>query len=418
MLNSIQAKAADSFIAFHGYSAAVCKLRNTSSVSIDYRVGGTVAALAAGASVVIDSTASTSEVEVRRADLSATPVSVMLDFGVTSDEAYELAAATPAAHATAPAAHGGGDEANANKLVFFGDSLTSGSGSLQPYTNFVPTNTPFTRYNEGLPGRTVLQGIQAIQNRVLDHFSRAAKWNVAAVWLGVNTPRNGEGTYTDAFNYLVALCSQLQRRGFSVVVLTWTSCSDEVALGRDAFNTLVRAQWPLFADAIADVAADARIGSSGAYSNTAYFHDDQRHLIQAGHEIVGPIVGAAVNSITASIERPVGPFRVPGFTDKPSARFGSFQLQSYAVNNCWLSDNIYFDGSGDRYVADGSGVVIRFNDGVLRVQTAAAGAAGEYATLATVAEINGGALVLKSPDGTAYKLQPPNGGGAVSWVAA
>ena len=105
MLNSIQAKAADSFVAFHGYSAAVCKLRNTSSVSIDYRVGGTVAALAAGASAVIDSTASTSEVEVRRADLSATPVSVMLDFGVTSDEAYELAAAATAAHATAPAAH-------------------------------------------------------------------------------------------------------------------------------------------------------------------------------------------------------------------------------------------------------------------------------------------------------------------------
>lgn len=107
MLNSIQAKAADSFVAFHGYSAAVCKLRNTSSVSIDYRVGGTVAALAAGASAVIDSTASTSEVEVRRSDLSATPVSVMLDFGVTSDEAYELASAATLAHATEPAAHGG-----------------------------------------------------------------------------------------------------------------------------------------------------------------------------------------------------------------------------------------------------------------------------------------------------------------------
>lgn len=105
MLNSIQAKAADSFVAFHGYSAAVCKLRNTSSVSIDYRVGGVVAELAAGASAVIDSTASTSEVEVRRTDLSATPVSVMLDFGVTSDEAYELAAAATDAHNSDPQAH-------------------------------------------------------------------------------------------------------------------------------------------------------------------------------------------------------------------------------------------------------------------------------------------------------------------------
>lgn len=46
MKNSIQAKAADAFVSFHGYTAAVCKLRNTSAVSIDYRVGGTVAALA------------------------------------------------------------------------------------------------------------------------------------------------------------------------------------------------------------------------------------------------------------------------------------------------------------------------------------------------------------------------------------
>lgn len=105
MLNSIQTKASNSFVAFHGYSAAVCKLRNTSSVSIDYRVGGTVAALAAGASAVIDPTASTSEVEVRRTDLSATPVSVMLDFGVTSDEAYELATAATLAHDRDPAAH-------------------------------------------------------------------------------------------------------------------------------------------------------------------------------------------------------------------------------------------------------------------------------------------------------------------------
>ena len=350
-------------------------------------------------------------IEVRRRSAAGDIQRVQVPFS-------DLAKAAADDHDRNPAAHGGGDEANANKLIFFGDSLTSGAGSLQPYTDFVTTAATFTRYNEGLPGRTVLQGIQALQVSVLDHFSRAAKWNVAAVWLGVNTPRNGEGTYTDAFHYLVALCSQLQRRGFRVVVLTWTSCSDEVSLGRDAFNTLVRAQWPLFADALADVAADSRIGAAGAYSNTTYFHDDQRHLIQAGHEIVGPIVGAAVDSITGSIERPVGPFRVPGFADKPSARFGSFQLQSYSVNNCWLSDNIYFDGSGDRYVAAGSGVVLRFNDGALRVQTATAGAAGAYATLNTVAEINGGALTLKSPDGTAYKLQPPNGGGTATRVAA
>lgn len=311
-----------------------------------------------------------------------------------------------------------GELAAGNRLVFFGDSLTHGDGSLQPYTDFVDTSETFVRYKEGLPGRTVQGGIDALQDHVLVYLSRSARWNIAVVWLGVNTPRNGEGTYSDAFAKLVALCAQIRRRGCRVVVLTWTSCADEVALGRDAFNALLRAQWSLFADALADVAGDARLGASGAYANATYFHDDQRHLVLAGHQIVGPIVAAAVNSITASIEQQSGPIRVPGFTDKPSARFGSFQLQSYAVNNCWLADNIYFDGIGDRYVADGSGVVLRFNGGVLRIQTAPAGLAGAYATLMIVAEISAGALVMKSPNGTSYKLQPPNGGGAATWVAA
>ena len=62
MLNSIQIKAADAFVACHGYTAAVARIRNTSAVSIDYRVGGTISALAPGASVVIDTANSTSEI--------------------------------------------------------------------------------------------------------------------------------------------------------------------------------------------------------------------------------------------------------------------------------------------------------------------------------------------------------------------
>ena len=69
MLNSLQIKAADSFVVCHGYTAAAVRIRNTSAVSIDYRVGGAISALAAGASVVLDTTSSTRENELRRTDL-------------------------------------------------------------------------------------------------------------------------------------------------------------------------------------------------------------------------------------------------------------------------------------------------------------------------------------------------------------
>lgn len=92
MNNAIQLKAADAFASAHGYSASVVRLRNTSDVSIEYIVsGGGAVELAAGASAVVDVAALTSEISVRRTDLSTTPVNVMLEFGLDPDEAYVFA---------------------------------------------------------------------------------------------------------------------------------------------------------------------------------------------------------------------------------------------------------------------------------------------------------------------------------------
>lgn len=110
MKNSIQIKAADTLKAAHGYSASVVRLRNTSAVSIDYSVsGGSAVELAAGASAIVDVAGLTSEIAVRRTDLSATPANVLLEFGLTADEAYEqstaAASVATAAHNADPAAH-------------------------------------------------------------------------------------------------------------------------------------------------------------------------------------------------------------------------------------------------------------------------------------------------------------------------
>lgn len=111
MNNAIQLKAADAFASAHGYSASVVRLRNTSDVSIDYSVsGGDAVELAAGASAVVDVAALTSEISVRRTDLSTTPVNVMLEFGLDPDEAYvfaveSVASADVSTHNTATDAH-------------------------------------------------------------------------------------------------------------------------------------------------------------------------------------------------------------------------------------------------------------------------------------------------------------------------
>jgi lysophospholipase L1-like esterase len=61
----------------------------------------------------------------------------------------------------------------------------------------------------------------------------------------------------------------------------------------NGYNTLIRAFWPLFADSLADVAADPRLGTDEAYSNKVYFADDT-HLNDNGYKIVAGIVKTAV----------------------------------------------------------------------------------------------------------------------------
>lgn len=136
MTGSIQLKVSDTLKAFHPVSAAVCRIVNTSGVSIDYSVsGGDVVALANGASVVVDVSGSTSEISARRTDLSETPATLNLEFGLTADEAYEFATATAAAavaglrseidtlfvEAFGPVSQG--------VIRTYGDSITLGTGA-------------------------------------------------------------------------------------------------------------------------------------------------------------------------------------------------------------------------------------------------------------------------------------------------
>lgn len=134
MLNSIQIKAADTFVACHGYTAAVARIRNTSAVSVDYRFGGAISALAAGASVVLDTASNTSEIEVRRTDLSATPANVLVDFGITAEESYELSTAAAAA---AVAGHDASGAAHADIRALI--SGISGNGAAASAFGFLPS---------------------------------------------------------------------------------------------------------------------------------------------------------------------------------------------------------------------------------------------------------------------------------------
>ena len=90
-------------------------------------------------------------------------------------------------------------------------------------------------------------------------------------------------------------CRGRHDRGFTVVVLTMLPRSDAKAVPdteefRERFNDLVRADWPAFADALVDVAAEADIGSDGSEFDQAYYQPDRVHLNNAGLGAVARLV--------------------------------------------------------------------------------------------------------------------------------
>lgn len=77
-----------------------------------------------------------------------------------------------------------------------------------------------------------------------------------------------------------------------------------------------------------------------------------------------------------------GVLSVVGGASDSSMKFGDgLEIQGYNVNNNWIADNIYFDGTNFRYRANGFGVLHYFTGGNWVLYTAPSGTAGNVATL-------------------------------------
>jgi hypothetical protein len=99
----------------------------------------------------------------------------------------------------------------------------------------------------------------------------------------------------------------------------------------------------------------------------------------------GPAGSQCISSTTASagigVTGPVSKFEVLGSTTNSSGKFGSYEIQSYAVNNAWLSENIYYDSGngGFHYRSTGFGALSYFFNGGFAIRTVISGTAGALA---------------------------------------
>jgi hypothetical protein len=189
-----------------------------------------------------------------------------------------------------------------NLAVAVGDSLTSGTGGGTPYLEYV--NLPeWTKRVYGLEDGTCLS-LQSSTPGVTDHTPAAVR-RIAVLWCGAEDAKST--TPATGYERLVALAGIYRGKGFSVVVGTMISRTGSCNGGltcdqwKNQYNALIRANWPSFADNIADFAKIPSMGADGAYS-TGLYDGDHVHLANAGYQsVIAPVVQGAIDGLGAQV---------------------------------------------------------------------------------------------------------------------
>jgi lysophospholipase L1-like esterase len=197
--------------------------------------------------------------------------------------------------------------AGTGKLIADGDSLTAGFG-VGAGLDYVSQlqNRAGGRWasfvNLGVSAQTLSDMLADAVSDVDAKLDGSKSRNLVVCWGGTNDMFFGASGAT-AYGRLVSYCTGRRAAGFKVVVLTALPRNDagvpaDFATQRATFNTSIRSNWATFADALADIAADSRIGDDGDYADATYYNADQVHLTAARYALVAVLVRPGVESLS------------------------------------------------------------------------------------------------------------------------
>lgn len=190
------------------------------------------------------------------------------------------------------------------QVIFDGDSLTTGYACLN-HSNF-PGQTwgllgsDWKMYCVPVAGQTLNAMISDGVAEIDSKYNAGLAKNVVVCWAGLLDIDGGD-TPAQALTDLNSYCTARRAAGWQVVVLTCLPSLYISDAERVALNTGIRDNWETFADAIADIAADSRIGDAGDNDNPVYYNNsdgNKTHLTQEGFAIVAQITADAINGLT------------------------------------------------------------------------------------------------------------------------
>lgn len=199
------------------------------------------------------------------------------------------------------------DQSKFYNIVFEGDSLTA-EEIYPPYAAAMLDldADKDAIHNVATPGETlsptmILDAPRQVDAKFLSYDCR----NIAVLWAGTNDIYLDPGL--DASNLHESIrnwCSGRRAAGFQVIVCTITPRSEfgtprSFEENRQALNEMIRMHYFEYADGLADIAKDPRIGDAGDELDTAYYYD-RVHMTKSGYSIVASIVKDSIIGLADS----------------------------------------------------------------------------------------------------------------------
>ena len=190
----------------------------------------------------------------------------------------------------------------ANRITFTGNSITE--NPYYPSVVFTNLNTDGswipTRYASGGSKVNQLYPIASLSWLLTQRTQTPVTGNdIVVCWGGTNDLYAGE-TAIETESRINTWCTYYKNAGFKVVILTIlprTEAGGFTEAKRLDANDLIRANYTGYADAIADVGADALMGQEFDNENTTYYWDGV-HPKDAGYDrLVEEWIQPAINSI-------------------------------------------------------------------------------------------------------------------------
>jgi len=195
------------------------------------------------------------------------------------------------------------------QIVTDGNSLTAESAARtgQDYpSQLIPLLTPsigrYDTFNVAIGGQITPYLFSTAPSRVDSLLDKSRPRSILVFWEGSNhltDVSNGVVSAQIAFEEISRYCRARRAAGWTVVVLTVLPRSDTYAVSnfeqrRVLLNSLIRAHWTEFSDALADVALNSSIGSAGSEIDTGFYNPGRVHLNSRGNAVVASVVRNAI----------------------------------------------------------------------------------------------------------------------------